>query len=902
MRWLPLVLLACAWLTAADLPDPTASWKPRDLLPCLIALRRPLDLAPDDQRLLARAQQAYVEFAFGGPAELNGAAGPWLGYATELSARRRALRKGAPHADLADALPDLWLAFIQGDASAAVEGLDRWPEAADLPEVRALRLAATRDLGLVAGHPPTTALEWYGYLTACAAQQVAAPLTGDEEIPGVDTLTWRLLANRDPRISVSQVLADIPWLLVPASIPEEVACRHLAALVTAYGRVPPPGATRQELISEAVAGLDDFDFEHVEPFIAGIAACRELRRSVPRGIRQEDGLHLLVGVPDVAWWLQDRLFLACIEQLAWTDPAGDRPVRTGAVFAQAMPGSLFATRTLVGTWCNEPERGMSLLTAIRAEVDDPLGVSPGVAIRAVEMGVRVAGPQSAPALMDLARHLHPDGIPRHGIGIANLVRAFPLWSCRDALAPLALAASRRDPYDQRLWEAGRFADPGYALVELADLEPALRRVDAQVDIVERKVLPAGSGVGIAATWEGALRIDADGDYRFALDAGDAARLDLGDLQLLLTGTAGMADGRVRLTAGWVPLRLAWWNGDDHGRVRLLWADASGAWVPVPAARLGHGPDHRPGLAATYWRDAHWVRVGGGARPADALRAHDMPWLIATRFYLGRGLHDIGRYEQSLAHLEVVRQAGWEDFELPWRYLDSLAWAGGPERGKDLLAYLMDHLWAVSDIGPAARIAGTLGRAGLQQEFLARLPPNVRLRGAGEWIPSRMALALGDFPGALRHLDGMQTDARTHLHWRVELESAILGRLADGTEPDFALLRDLSLDERPTPSLRLALSWYTGGITWAEALARAQTVPDGDEILWYRGLHELTLGNHAVARELFARLPAAHPDWQETTDAAALLAWYARQTPESLAKLIPAKPLPEGPERPRGGGF
>jgi len=147
MRHTLLGLLAAivASAYAVELPDPWSDCQPRTAITLLAALRAPLDAKPDDQDLLGRAIMAYVNLSLGGDPALDGACGPWLGYARELAERRARARGGEP-ATLADAAPELWVRLLDGDAVGTTAMLARWDTDPEQPLYRALQARATRDV------------------------------------------------------------------------------------------------------------------------------------------------------------------------------------------------------------------------------------------------------------------------------------------------------------------------------------------------------------------------------------------------------------------------------------------------------------------------------------------------------------------------------------------------------------------------------------------------------------------------------------------------------------------------------------------------------------------------------------------------------------------------------------
>jgi hypothetical protein len=190
------------------------------------------------------------------------------------------------------------------------------------------------------------------------------------------------------------------------------------------------------------------------------------------------------------------------------------------------------------------------------------------------------------------------------------------------------------------------------------------------------------------------------------------------------------------------------------------------------------------------------------------------------------------------------------------------------------------------------VGSLLNRANLQDDFFARLGDREPCC-VGGLINARLALGRGDFPTALRHFNGVKLNPQNRFHWFIDLDGLILRRAVEGKDPDWAALAAEADGTSASPGQRLFLAWYTGKSTWEEVAARMPTVDEGEELLWFRSLHEVTLGNYDVARTLLPPMIEHHPDWIESADAGALLTWLAKQTPERLAALPKAKPLPAG---------
>jgi len=323
MRLFLTLGLICACLHlhlwSEDPCDPLASLEPAHQFACLAALREPLNRSPDDPHLLGLATMAYVMLSLPtsvGP--LTGDCGPFFAYAHELHQRQLKARGGRPAATIDEALPGAWLAALDGDRQAAFTELQRWPEAAEQPAVRALRTFVTRDWRTAKDHI-TTALEAYAVAWAQAECSVTAyPLEVDSnKIPmrvRACLITLRNDASQVIWQAVSSgnlsrnVLAEVIWMLGASTLDSTTACTHLITLGQALGipraELDPLDGHREELIRLMNQRIPS-KLEDPSSLVAAWQVCQALI-SQPAGIM--DGSRFrLVGLGDVARWNRDWL-------------------------------------------------------------------------------------------------------------------------------------------------------------------------------------------------------------------------------------------------------------------------------------------------------------------------------------------------------------------------------------------------------------------------------------------------------------------------------------------------------------------------------------------------------------------------------------------------------------------
>ncbi len=89
----------------------------------------------------------------------------------------------------------MWLDVVRGDTRAAMAAYARFPEAADAPAGKALRMAATRDFRPALQDPPTSAWGQYAYVSATAHQHQPLATTVPIDHSRCDPLTFNV-ANR----------------------------------------------------------------------------------------------------------------------------------------------------------------------------------------------------------------------------------------------------------------------------------------------------------------------------------------------------------------------------------------------------------------------------------------------------------------------------------------------------------------------------------------------------------------------------------------------------------------------------------------------------------------------------------------------------------------------------------
>lgn len=152
-------------------------------------------------------------------------------------------------------------------------------------------------------------------------------------------------------------------------------------------------------------------------------------------------------------------------------------------------------------------------------------------------------------------------------------------------------ASAPRPYDQALVPAltappastgsltwARYEGTWPWLPELRSLRPA---ATGTTGVITASMLPAGRPGALAIL--GSIRIPAAGDYSFAIEGQGEGMLFLHDIRVL--DTAVETAGRVRLAAGWHPVRLYFRPDGDAPKLGLVVKNSQGGVVTLERARF-----------------------------------------------------------------------------------------------------------------------------------------------------------------------------------------------------------------------------------------------------------------------------------------------------------------------------
>ena len=123
--------------------------------------------------------------------------------------------------------------------------------------------------------------------------------------------------------------------------------------------------------------------------------------------------------------------------------------------------------------------------------------------------------------------------------------------------------------------------------DYAKLKPTQAGVSETV-----KIINPGNRPQFALTFEGMIKVPADGEYTFFTVSDDGTRLFIGDKKVVENGgTHGMTEraGKIPLKAGMHPFRVIFFDGGGGFGLRALWQGPGISKQDIPAAALFHIP-------------------------------------------------------------------------------------------------------------------------------------------------------------------------------------------------------------------------------------------------------------------------------------------------------------------------
>ncbi len=937
-RSLLLAFLITTAIAGESSIDPWTTLDPRHQFTCLAALRAPLDATPHDQRLLGLAITCYVHLSLPAPRLLTGDHGSLLACARTLRARRVESRHSTAPIDLASALPELWLDAVSGDTKAAMDGLSRFADAevtAD-PVARALRAFATRDWRGLHARKGRTPLENYALawaLAACGANpedRLAIARRGLSP-----ALAEALGIHRQQQWSKNHaamgaaIVADACWLLGSPTLSDADA----SALARRFAEIAhwtiDQNDDREVLRHCLITAARSLGEDDVHPLVAAWWLCDRLSATANGAGLMDGNHHRLAGLADAARWNRDRLLpvmIACAGRDTYGSDISEREKNERALIATTagdhLPTSWSALRWAYGdadpAWVDpsvadaDSDTRQAALTALAHELASGTGHG-DVVLWDLLAQLAATGPVG-----DLPQRLAAHRDP----GIIQRLRWCAVIACGggepDAAFRQRLANwIARDPWDPDLHCWQKLWSPSASRLAFASA-PASTWTDAVVDN-SRLPWPQASDRqhGVVALserllirWDGWIRLPQAGRWRFAVSSDDGARLTVGDAVVDNWRYQGLTTCRVSwdCPAGWLPLRLEYFQGRGDAGCKLLWRPPGTTDDRVvPAEFLAHGPNHVPGLTAACWR--------GHADPLVPLTPGDddtwlrvRPWLTNVGCAHGRLLASLGQWAAAVPWLEPADSNQRNTPFFLREYLPALGYCllmrdpPDPARAIAILAMRSSTFRNNTDEDGPRLLADRAAAIGAGEALVTAFDKpdcrNSRWKYDHSWhvMHGLGVLRQGDFPSALADrrwlIDQQHRDAVSPDLLRLfALEALVTARLS-GVPPDSLDDLDTLLsqaDIASAPGDALAHDYLTGRCDAAAAATRAAQTPQPTAIGYWLGLQALAEHRFTEARAHFTT--AASGTGTIALSAAALSAWLERQTATALDALPRSAPIP-----------
>lgn len=946
-RLIVLVLLTIAASADEVVIDPWATLDPRHQFTCLARLEAPLAAAPDDQRLLGLAIIAYIHLALPAPRVLTGDPGSLLAKADALRDRRIKARGGVPPADLVAALPELWLAALHGDTRMAMDGLARHPDAEADSVARALRTFATRDWRGPAARIERTPLENYALawaMTSCGfstGEQVLGLKARGLSSPAINAVlpTFRFQGWSSDHITAAiAVIADACWLLGSPSLDDRQALELATRFHELAGWTMPADEARETRRRRMMTAARRTEENAVRPLLAAWWLCDHLVRTV--GSTSDH--RRLITLADAARWNRDRLvplLKECLKRHGSSDQPEPEEKAERKLVADAGDGLLQHWSSLR----SGPDEGDPEWPDLSAtEVDGP---TRSAALAGVTQDLADAHGHSAGVHWDLLVHLAAGGplgdLPRRLAG-----RQEPDIIARRRWCAVVISGSSepdagfrrrladwevRDPWDPELNAWRQFWSPTAARLAFST-PPVATWTDAVIDNI-RLPWPPGRDARISGAtlqedflirWDGWIRLPKAGRWRFTVASDDGSRLVVGDTVVDQWRYQGLTSRGVDwdCQAGWLPLRVDYFQGHGDAGCRLLWRPpGTDEDSVVPAEFLAHGPEHAAGLIANCWLgSADVLRPLSGGDQDTWLR--ERQWLLHDWCDRGHGLALLGCWAEAVPWLDLPLPPGIRNVRLENRQALGYSLlmrdppAADPTRAIALLASSEATVLHGNDIDGPWLIADRAATIGISERLKIALDQpecsSFRQRSDGSWhvLHGLCALRQGDFNAAL--VDHRWLTREEHQRFLsaeqlrlIALQDLALARL--GAERDIDLARIDTLltqgDIAGAPNDVLARDYLTGSCDAATARKRAASLPQPTTISYWLGLQALAEHRFTDARTDLAT--AASGTGNVAVSATALTAWLARQPPERLDALprsapIPLHRLPATPTSSKGG--
>ena len=950
--WVLVWCLGQAFAVEPVLPaDPLLSADADQALACLAQVEAPLAQNPTDQQVLGRALAAYVVLALPTPFVDAGDAGPFLGYARQVCARRQQARQGRPAADLTEALPELWLAAISGETKAAVDGLDRFPDADSAPAARALRAFATRDWRALAGRPPLLPLETYAL--AWARLQCGLNLGESEPVEILRMrlplrMTTALEAGIDPDRHwneggvIRAALDDSMRMLAHPGVTEAEAVASYGEFLRAMNPRKTPAGDRQDLARQVGAIVSNLEARGEEKssimlgLIAAWHACDRIL--VQQGTAALHGPERLITLGDQARWNRDRLALLIHRTFVAAGKQSkdlsriEEEVRP--VIRERAPGQLPEAWALL-RWSEEghdefepyhrnarleAKDQAAILAILQAEAARPVPHSLGVVMAAATtLAAHGPVPELPAFILALDGQRAAAGQPVPGMGDRHRWCRAATWGAIESDAALRARVGdwlARDPWDYRLRVWQKRWSPAHQRLDLPQT-PALTWLDPQPGTTPRPRVTypsAGNEILVrwhATRWQGWLRIPQAGTYQFHIDSPDGVRLTVGPLVFdkwfyrHLFGPAARSLTWTFPEAGWQPFRLEAFAGYGAAHPRLTWvAPGSEAAVPIPADCFAHGEAREPGAEAASWPN-HNVRLGFIPTADDLAWLGAHPWFSEARRNAGQALAQHGAWAEAATVLSAVRDPQREtDRDVDGMLAHALVFRPDPDPARALTLCAGQQSWGsdwFDSVDGPRRLAVRLLQLGWGEELMAgvqAIPAERRDSQSNLVVGGIAAMATGDFvhaEAAQRKLAAAENRFGFIWAWekrRALLETFVLARINGKPDPDVeGLLTKLTENGLAAcPWDQVAADYLTGAIDLQVAQQRAAAGPMPAVFAYYHGLQVLAEHRWDEARAAFTAALGGEPDAPQTVIAAGLRTWLEQQKMVDLERRPRAAPI------------
>ena len=163
----------------------------------------------------------------------------------------------------------------------------------------------------------------------------------------------------------------------------------------------------------------------------------------------------------------------------------------------------------------------------------------------------------------------------------------------EALSPTQVAslsaALGQNPGSPDVTYAPGLSGAYYTALEPGGLEPRAVRIDEKLHVTwTRELLPRGIGIHVfSIRWTGELLIPKAGTYTLKLAHNDGVRLWIADRPVMSNWTQAVREDscKVKLPAGWLPVRVEYFQQKKAAHIRLNWSGPGLAMRPVESKFL-----------------------------------------------------------------------------------------------------------------------------------------------------------------------------------------------------------------------------------------------------------------------------------------------------------------------------